>query len=62
MENIIAQADVYQVLSSDHYPVVAEVGSSVNRHRTTRRKYHRANWERFRQYDDESVDFDVRPE
>ncbi|XP_065087158.1 uncharacterized protein LOC135708901 [Ochlerotatus camptorhynchus] len=51
----ISQPVVYLALSSDHYPVVAEVGSSVN-------KFHRVDWSQFQHCIDISIDYDVHPE
>ncbi|XP_055633637.1 uncharacterized protein LOC129773979 [Toxorhynchites rutilus septentrionalis] len=58
----ISNPVVYQVLSSDHYPVVAEVGSTIHRFQVSRRNYHHADWVRFRQCVDESIDYEAQPE
>lgn len=62
IDNNIGQPVTYNDLSSDHFPVVAEVGSTVNRHSISRRNYHRVNWERFQQCVDDHVDFEARLE
>lgn len=63
MGNNITHPVTYQALSSDHYPVVAEVGASVNRHAASlRRDYHRVTWDRFQQSIDGNVDFEARLE
>lgn len=58
----ITQPVTLQELSSDHFPVVAEVDSSAHRHQLTRRNYHRVDWDRFKQCVDDSVNYLVRPE
>lgn len=59
MATNIDQPVVINELSSDHYPVVTEVGSSVLRHPTTKRNYHQANWQQFRQQVDSYVDYEA---
>lgn len=50
---------VYEELSSDHFPVLVEVGAGVENRRTfTRRDYHRVNWEAFKCSVDENINFD----
>ena len=53
---------VYQELSSDHFPVVAEVGYSANRFRARRRNYHRADWPRFQQFIDANIRYNIELE
>lgn len=50
---------VHEELSSDHFPVLVEVGAGVeNRRVYTRRDYHRVNWEAYKATVDENIDFD----
>ncbi|XP_058449145.1 uncharacterized protein LOC131429116 [Malaya genurostris] len=58
----IIQTVVYQKLSSEHYPVVNEVGSSVNRSEYSRRNYHLVNWGRFQQCVDNNMNYSHHPE
>lgn len=59
MADNISQPVVHQDLSSDHYPVVAEVGSLVNRHRVTRRNYHRVDWGQFQRCVDANIRYEA---
>ncbi|XP_062713283.1 uncharacterized protein LOC134290228 [Aedes albopictus] len=51
MPNNISKPVVHQNLSSDHFPVVAEVGN-----------YHRIDWGRFQRCVDDNVDYEVHPQ
>lgn len=58
MENI-SVPEVITALSSDHLPVVMEVGAEVTHHRSTRKNFHRVNWDHFISFIENRIDDDV---
>lgn len=63
MAENVAHPEVFEELSSDHYPVVVEVGASVTPQRQpTRKDYHNVDWQQFQQVVDSNIDYDQHPE
>lgn len=63
MAENVAHPEVYEELSSDHYPVVVEVGASVTPQRQpTRKDYHNVDWQQFQRTVDSAIDYEQHPE
>ena len=58
----ISQPVVCEDLSSDHYPVMVEIGAGVEMWRRTRLDYHHVDWAAFQGCVDDNINYDQHPE